>query len=60
MPNFLIAAILRVRGIECLRACDASAMLVQITSTLYETVKMITEKAADIILGCSPLSPDHL
>lgn len=42
---------LKVRGIEGLRICDASAMPSQITGNLYATVVMMAEKAADMILG---------
>ncbi|MES0827350.1 GMC oxidoreductase [Ruegeria sp. SCP11] len=46
---------LRVRGIDGLRVCDASAMPKQITGNLYATVVMMAEKAADMILGRAPL-----
>ena len=44
-----------VRGVEALRVCDASAMPTQITGNLNATVIMMAEKAADMILGRSPL-----
>lgn len=50
---------LRVRGVEGLRVCDASAMPTQITGNLYATVVAMAEKAADMILGRAPLSPEH-
>ncbi len=46
---------LKVRGIEGLRVCDASAMPTQITGNLYATVVAMAEKAADMILGRNPL-----
>ncbi len=49
---------LRVHGVEGLRVCDASAMPAQITGNLYATVIMMAEKAADMILGRSPLPPE--
>ncbi len=42
---------LRVRGVEGLRVCDASAMPTQITGNLNATVIAMAEKAADMILG---------
>ncbi len=41
---------LRVRGVEGLRVCDASAMPTQITGNLNATVIAMAEKAADMIL----------
>ena len=49
---------LKVRGIEGLRVCDASAMPTQITGNLYATVIAMAEKAADLILDRPPLSPE--
>jgi len=49
---------LRVRGVESLRVCDASAMPTQITGNLNATVIAMAEKAADIILGHQALSPE--
>lgn len=50
---------LRVHGVAGLRVCDASAMPAQITGNLYATVVMMAEKAADLILGRSPLPPEY-
>lgn len=49
---------LRVRGIEALRVCDASAMPTQITGNLNATIIAMAEKAADMILGRPPLPPE--
>jgi len=49
---------LRVRGIEGLRGCDASAMPTQITGNLNATIIAMAEKAADMILGRPPLPPE--
>ena len=46
---------LRVRGVESLRVCDASAMPTQITGNPNATVIAMAEKAADMILGREPL-----
>lgn len=46
---------LRVRGVNNLRVCDASAMPSQITGNPNATVIAMAEKAADMILGRTPL-----
>ena len=46
---------LKLRGLNGLRVCDASAMPTQITGNLYATVLAMAEKAADIILDKPPL-----
>jgi choline dehydrogenase-like flavoprotein len=51
---------LKVRGIERLRVCDAAAMPTQITGNLYATVVAMAEKAADMILGRRPLTPEDI
>ena len=50
---------LRVRGVEALRVCDASAMPTQITGNLYATVVAMAEKAADMLLGKPPLPAQY-
>ena len=50
---------LRVRGVDGLRVCDASAMPSQITGNLYATVVAMAEKAADMILGRDPLPTEN-
>ena len=54
-PMAVLDENLKVRGLNGLRVCDASAMPTQITGNLYATVLAIAEKAADIILGKPPL-----
>ena len=53
--NSVLDEQLRVKGIDNLRVCDASAMPTQITGNLNATVIAMAEKAADMILGRQPL-----
>ena len=53
--NAVLDAELRIRGVKNLRVCDASAMPSQITGNPNATVIAMAEKAADMILGRSPL-----
>jgi len=48
---------LRVHGLEGLRIVDASVMPTITNGNIYAPVMMIAEKAADSILGRSPLAP---
>lgn len=50
-------ATMRVHGVEGLRVVDASIMPYVTNGNLYAPVMMIAEKAADIILGNTPLPP---
>lgn len=50
---------LRVHGIEGLRIVDASVMPYVTNGNIYAPVMMIAEKAADMILGNTPLPKDH-
>ena len=54
-PMAVLDENLKVRGLNGLRVCDASAMPTQITGNLYATVLAMAEKAADIILDKPPL-----
>ena len=56
--NYVLDAELKVRGVDGLRVCDASAMPTQITGNLNATVIAMAEKAADMILGRPPLPPE--
>ena len=58
-PTAVLDGELKVRGIEGLRVCDASAMPTQITGNLYATVVAMAEKASDMVLGRSALMPEY-
>jgi choline dehydrogenase len=47
----------RVRNLQSLRVIDASIMPVIVTGNLNATTIMISEKVADHIRGCGPLTP---
>jgi choline dehydrogenase len=46
---------MRVHGLEGLRVVDASAMPYVTNGNIYAPVMMLAEKAADLILGNTPL-----
>ena len=48
-----------VHGVTGLRVCDASAMRYVTNGNIYAPVMMMAEKAADLILGNTPLTPEH-
>ena len=50
---------MRVHGVDGLRVVDASAMRYVTNGNIYAPVMMMAEKAADLILGNTPLTPDH-
>ncbi len=48
---------MRVHGLDGLRVADASVMPYVTNGNIYAPVMMLAEKAADLILGSSPLPP---
>jgi choline dehydrogenase len=50
---------MRVHGTEGLRVVDASVLPIVTNGNLYAPTMMIAEKAADLILGNTPLPADH-
>ncbi|CAN5790185.1 choline dehydrogenase [soil metagenome] len=49
---------MRVHGLDGLRVVDASAMPYVTNGNIYAPVMMLAEKAADLILGNTPLPPE--
>ncbi len=56
----VVDADLKVHGVENLRIVDASIMPDITNGNIYAPVMMIAEKAADIILGNTPLQPERV
>ncbi|MDP9118829.1 MAG: choline dehydrogenase, partial [Actinomycetota bacterium] len=51
---------LQVHGLEGLRVVDASAMPYVTNGNIYAPVMMLAEKAAELILGNTPLEPEDV
>jgi choline dehydrogenase len=49
---------MRVHGLDGLRVVDASSLRYVTNGNIYAPVMMVAEKAADLILGNTPLTPD--
>ncbi|MEU7739608.1 choline dehydrogenase [Nonomuraea sp. NPDC049158] len=49
---------MRVHGLDGLRVVDASAMPYVTNGNIYAPVMMLAEKAADLVLGNTPLPPE--
>jgi len=52
-------ATMRVHGLDGLRVVDASVMPYVTNGNIYAPVMMVAEKSADLILGNTPLAPQH-
>jgi choline dehydrogenase len=51
---------MKVHGLEGVRVVDASSMPYITNGNIYAPVMMLAEKSADLILGNTPLPPEHL
>ena len=51
---------MQVHGLKGVRVVDASVMRYVTNGNIYAPVMMIAEKAADLILGNTPLPPEHV
>ena len=50
---------MRVRGLDGLRVVDASVFPYVTNGNIYAPTMMVAEKAADLILGNTPLAPER-
>ena len=51
-------ATMRVHGVDGLRVVDAASMRYITNGNIYAPIMMLAEKAADLILGNTPLAPE--
>jgi choline dehydrogenase len=51
---------MRVHGVDGLRVVDASSMPYITNGNIYAPVMMLAEKAADLVLGNTPLPPSYV
>ena len=51
---------MKVHGLDGLRVVDASVMPFVTNGNIYAPVMMVAEKAADLILGTTPLPPEPI
>jgi choline dehydrogenase len=51
---------MKVHGTDGLRVCDASVFPYVTNGNIYAPVMMVAEKAADLILGKTPLPPSEV
>jgi len=58
--SVLDPADLRVHGVDGLRVVDASCFPYVPNGNIYAPVVMLAEKAADLIAGRTPLTPEHV
>ena len=56
--SVLDPASMRVHGVDGLRVVDAASMRYITNGNIYAPIMMLAEKAADLILGNTPLAPE--